>query len=200
MRSRDSPLGFENTSFITTSQFDYTQGDEGMGRADYYPDSRVNALFQGEFVQRNQILVPVYREYTLEKRNIQRILQQNKQQRAKDAYEELLAVKRTRDSYNLVKWDVCRKLVDQRREEGYHEKRIKKSMKFMIALGTCIRILRKNFNDFEEYTALKQKWIFQKMSVKRIIRAYWRHLMRGGCNLKERVINRYRTCATFQIN
>ena len=64
MRSRDSPLGFDNTSMITTSQFDYTQYDEGgMGRTDYYPDSKVNALFQGEFVQRNQILVPVYREY-----------------------------------------------------------------------------------------------------------------------------------------
>jgi hypothetical protein len=32
--------------------------------------------------------------------------------RAKEVYEEQVAIKRTRDSYNLIKWDVCRKLED----------------------------------------------------------------------------------------
>ena len=42
---------------------------------------------------------------------------------AKEAYEEQVAIKRTRDSYNLIKWDVCRKLEDQRREADYLKKR-----------------------------------------------------------------------------
>lgn len=80
-------------------------------------------MFRGEFVERNQILVPVFREYTLEKRNIQRILTSNKQTRAKEAHDELMAIKRTRDSYNLIKWNVLRKLEDQRRETEYLKKR-----------------------------------------------------------------------------
>ena len=66
-----------------------------------------------------------------------------------------MAIKRTRASYNLIKWDVCRKLEDQRAEAEYLKKRRQKSMKFMIALAIVIKLLKKNCIDFEEHMELK---------------------------------------------
>ena len=88
---------------------------------------------------------------------------------------------------------------EQRREEDYKEKRIKKSMKFMIGLAYCIKILKRNMANFEEYIQLKLNQMFKQMSAKRILKVYHRYITRLGPDIYYRLENRFKTCMTFQM-
>ena len=70
-------------------------------------------------------------------------------------------------------------------------------MKFMIGLSFCIKILKRNMANFEEYIQLRLNKMFKQMSAKRILKVFTKYVNRLGPDIFERFEHRFKQCMTI---